>query len=102
MVFYRSPAEPNRFETGGLTAAVLGLTRANTGAITLEVAGAPLRIPVISETGFANEPVTDASRYGNREWVRGLLARAGSSDIGIRAVGKAAKRGCLLYTSRCV
>lgn len=93
MVFYRSPAEPNRFETGGLTAAVLGLTRANTGAITLEVAGAPLRIPVISETGFANEPVTDASRYGNREWVRGLLARAGSSDIGIRAVGEAAKRG---------
>ncbi len=93
MVFYRAPAEPNRFETGGLTAAVLGLTRAHTGAITLEVAGAPLRIPVISETGFANEPVTDASRYGNREWVRGVLAKAGSSDIGIRAVGEAANRG---------
>ena len=37
MVFYRSPAEPNRFETGGLTAAVLGLTRAYTGAITLSL-----------------------------------------------------------------
>lgn len=93
MVFYRAPTEPNRFETGGLTAAVLGLTRAHTGAITLEVAGAPLRIPVISETGFANEPVTDASRYGNREWVRGVLAKASSSDIGLRAVGEAANTG---------
>ena len=92
MAFYRAPTEANRFETGGLTAAVLGLTRAHTGAITLEVAGAQLGIPVISETGFANEPDTDASRYGNREWVRGLLSRAGSSDIGIGAVRAAVSR----------
>lgn len=86
VVFYRSPAEPNQFDTGGLTAAVLSLTRAHTGAITLEVAGAPLRIPVISESGFANEPETDASRYENRQWLRELLARAGRSAMGIQAV----------------
>lgn len=93
VVFYRSPAEPNQFETGGLTAAVLSLTRAHTGAITLEVAGAPLRIPVISESGFANEPETDASRYDNREWARGLLASARTSDAGIQLVRDAEQRG---------
>ncbi len=81
VVFYRAPTEPHRFDTGGLTAAVLGLTRALTGAITLEIAGGPLRIPVISESGFANEPDTDGSRFENRQWVRTLLerARAGGS-----------------------
>lgn len=86
VAFYRSPAEPARFETGGLTAAVLGLTRAQTGAITLEVMGAPLRIPAISETGFANEPDTDASRFDNREWVRAAFARASQSSIAIAEV----------------
>lgn len=93
VVFYRSPAEPARADTGGLTAAVLGLTRAHTGAITLEVAGAPLRIPVISETGFANEPGTDASRFENRAWVRGLLAKAVGGDAGIAAVHEAIAGG---------
>ena len=91
VAFYRSPAEPARFETGGLTAAVLGLTRAQTGAITLEVMGAPLRIPAISETGFANEPDTDASRFDNREWVRAAFARASQSSIAIAEVRAAAE-----------
>jgi len=86
VAYYRAPAESRRFETGGLTAAVLGLTRANTGAITLEVMGAPLRIPVISETGFANEPDTDASRFENREWVRAALERAALSGVAIQEV----------------
>lgn len=93
VVFYRSPAEASRFETGGLTAAVLGLTRAHTGAITLEVTGAPLRIPVISDSGFANEPDTDASRYENRVWVRNLISRAGSSSDGIDRVRNAEGAG---------
>lgn len=92
VVFYRSPTEPDRHETGGLTAAVLGLTRAHTGAITLEVAGSPLRIPVISESGFANEPNTDASRFENREWVRGVLERSGRSSIGIAPMRDAERR----------
>lgn len=80
-LFYRPPAETERFDTGGLTAAVLGLTRGSTGAITLEPAGPPLRLPVISETGFANEPDTDATRPENREWVRRLLVRAGEARV---------------------
>lgn len=80
VVFYRAPTEPHRFDTGGLTAAVLGLTRAQTGAITLEIAGGPLRIPVISESGFANEPDTDGSRFENRQWVRALLERARAGE----------------------
>lgn len=73
-LFYRPPADPGRFDTGGLTAAVLGLTRGSTGEITLEAAGPALRIPVISESGLAAEPATDASRTDNREWVRSLVS----------------------------
>ncbi|MGI8392541.1 aldehyde dehydrogenase family protein [Leucobacter sp. W1038] len=75
-LFYRPPADTERFDTGGLTAAVLGLTRGSTGRIILEPAGPSLRLPVISESGFANEPDTDATRPENREWVRRLLAQA--------------------------
>lgn len=80
-LFYRPPAETERFDTGGLTAAVLGLTRGSTGVITLAPAGPPLRLPVISESGFANEPDTDATQTENREWVRRLLARAGEARL---------------------
>lgn len=73
-LFYRPPADPDRFDTGGLTAAVLGLTRGSTGEIALEAAGPALRIPVISESGLAAEPATDASRTENREWVRSLVS----------------------------
>lgn len=75
-LFYRSPDEPARFDTGGLTAAVLGLGRDLTGAIQLEPLAAPRTIPVISESGFANEPNTDASIPANREWAREQLQRA--------------------------
>ncbi len=78
-LFYRPPADTERFDTGGLTAAVLGLTRGSTGHIVLEPAGPPLRVPVVSASGFANEPETDASRADNRDWVRRLLAAAGES-----------------------
>ena len=76
-LFYRAPDEPTRFDTGGLTAAVLGLGRDATGAIQLEpLAPEPLAIPVVSESGFANEPGTDASLPANREWAREQLHRA--------------------------
>lgn len=75
-LFYRAPDEPARFDTGGLTAAVLGLGRDLTGAIQLEPLATPRAIPVISESGFANEPNTDASIPANREWVREQLQRA--------------------------
>ncbi|MBK0422125.1 aldehyde dehydrogenase family protein [Leucobacter sp. CSA2] len=75
-LFYRAPDEPSQFDTGGLTAAVLGLIRGDTGEFQLEAISAPVPIPVVSASGFANEPQTDASLAGNRDWVRGVLARA--------------------------
>lgn len=76
-LFYRAPDEPAKHDTGGLTAAVLGLTRGETGELVIEES-APLRpIPVVSRTGFANEPPTDGSLAANREWARSLLRRAG-------------------------
>lgn len=86
VAFYRAPTDQHPIETGGLTAAVLGLTRAQTGAITLEVSGPPLRVPVVSDSGFANEPATDASRYENRVWVRELIDRAQHGQEGVEAV----------------
>ncbi|MFD5598412.1 aldehyde dehydrogenase family protein [Leucobacter sp. NPDC058333] len=76
-LFYRAPDEPARFETGGLTAAVLGLTRGSTGEFTLEAIAPPRAIPAVSESGFANEPGTDATVAANREWARELLTHAG-------------------------
>jgi len=75
-VFYRPPADDERFDTGGLTAAVLGLGRDATGQIVVEADGPALRVPVVSESGFAAEPDTDATKADNREWARGLLERA--------------------------
>lgn len=75
-LFYRAPDEPTTHDTGGLTAAVLGLAQGLTGEVVLE-AVAPLRdIPVVSRSGFANEPPTDGSLTANREWARGLLRAA--------------------------
>lgn len=85
-LFYRPPADPERLDTGGLTAAVLGLSRAETGEIAVAPAGPPLRVPVVSGSGFANEPDTDAVPAENRAWVRRLLERAATS----RAAGSAA------------
>lgn len=83
-LFYRSPDEPARFDTGGLTAAVLGLSRGATGAFQLEEFAPPRAIPAVSDSGFANEPGTDASLPANREWMREQLrlanARVGQED----------------------
>src|SRR5690606_3935782 len=75
-LFYRAPDETARFDTGGLTAAVLGLTRGETGQVELTEVTAARAIPIVSETGFANEPDTDASRTENRDWARRLVALA--------------------------
>ncbi|MBL3699624.1 aldehyde dehydrogenase family protein [Leucobacter luti] len=75
-LFYRAPDEPARFDTGGLTAAVLGLSRGATGAFTLSELAPPRGIPALSESGFANEPNTDASLPANREWLREQLGHA--------------------------
>ncbi|UOQ59652.1 proline dehydrogenase family protein [Leucobacter rhizosphaerae] len=75
-LFYRAPDEPARFETGGLTAAVLGLSRGSTGDLRLGELAPPKAIPAVSGSGFAAEPETDASTAENREWARGLLERA--------------------------
>jgi RHH-type proline utilization regulon transcriptional repressor/proline dehydrogenase/delta 1-pyrroline-5-carboxylate dehydrogenase len=75
-LFYREPDEPARLETGGLTAAVLGLTRGATGELTLEEFVPPRAIPVVSQSGFANEPETDAGVAANRDWARELLVGA--------------------------
>ncbi len=76
-LFYRAPDEPATHDTGGLTAAVLGLARNATGEVILEAVAPQHAIPVVSRTGFANEPPTDGSLAANREWARGLLRQAG-------------------------
>ena len=75
-LFYRAPDEAARFDTGGLTAAVLGLTQGETGELELSDVAPPRAIPVISASGFACEPATDATLRANREWARELLQRA--------------------------
>ena len=75
-LFYRAPDEPARFETGGLTAAVLGLSRGSTGELRLGALAPPRAIPAISNSGFASEPETDASVPENRAWAREVLERA--------------------------
>lgn len=92
VAYYRDPTEGGRADTGGLTAAVLGLTRSHTGVLTVEVAGRHDLIPVVSGSGFANEPQTDATRFENREWMRRLFARARRSDIGMAEVAEAEAR----------
>lgn len=88
-LFYRPPAEERRFDTGGLTAAVLGLTRGSQGEVTLEPAGVPLRVPVVAESGFANEPDTDATHAENRGWARALVTAAIASRDGADQPGEA-------------
>ena len=56
-LFYRAPDHPDMRETGGLTAAVLSLNR-NTDTGEIELATEPKAVPIISESGFANKPVT--------------------------------------------
>ncbi|MGO3147128.1 MAG: aldehyde dehydrogenase family protein [Leucobacter sp.] len=76
-LFYRAPDEQRPNDTGGLTAAVLGLSRGSTGEVVMEEVLPARSIPVRSRSGFANEPATDGAIEANREWARGLLRRAG-------------------------
>ncbi len=87
--YYRDPTEPVTGSTAGLTAAVLSLTRAHTGALTVELAGPLQRVPVLSATGFASEPITDATRFDNRQWATSLVARADGSTLGLDRVNAA-------------
>lgn len=91
--FYRAPDATERLDTGGLTAAVLGLGRDATGQIVVEPSGPPRRVPVISESGFAAEPDTDPSLRRNREWARGVLMRAGALRAEQRPIGPAGPGG---------
>lgn len=74
-LFYRPPEEPAKFDTGGLTTAVLGLHRNETGELRLQELAAPRAIPVVSETGLACEPETDMLVAENRQWVRDVVRR---------------------------
>ncbi|MBC9954165.1 aldehyde dehydrogenase family protein [Leucobacter sp. cx-42] len=84
-LFYKAPDETTRFDTGGLTAAVLGLNHQETGEITLEEFAPARTIPAVSASGFANEPLTDACVAANRTWVRELLVRSASVTAGTEA-----------------
>ncbi|GAA3592319.1 bifunctional proline dehydrogenase/L-glutamate gamma-semialdehyde dehydrogenase [Klugiella xanthotipulae] len=90
-LYYRTPdlTDPGQ-EAGGLTAAVLGLTRGSGGDTdeqpVLEPAAVPDQIPVVSHTGLAHEPNTDPSIPANREWAAGVLGRVGDSTIGSEGV----------------
>src|SRR5690606_6217198 len=82
------PTEAYRFDTGGLTAAVMNLHRGADARVRVTHEAAQ-RIPVISDTGFANEPDTDAAQPRNRTWVRRHLHEAQQSSIGAPAVANA-------------
>ncbi|MBL3685511.1 aldehyde dehydrogenase family protein [Leucobacter zeae] len=81
-LFYRPPEDPVAFDTGGLTAAVLGLGRGSGGGFALEAVVPPKPIPVVSASGFVNEPPTDATVAANREWARDLLRRSAAQAEG--------------------
>lgn len=87
-LMYRPPTEAYRFDTGGLTAAVMNLHRGADARVRVTHEAAQ-RIPVISDTGFANEPDTDAAQPRNRTWVRRHLHEAQQSSIGAPAVANA-------------
>lgn len=80
-LFYRPADNLSSGDTGGLTAAVLGLnTNPDTGEIIIETALAPRRIPVISTSGFCAEPGTDVTSISNRKWFRKQLRAADSLE----------------------
>lgn len=100
-LMYRPPTEAYRFDTGGLTAQVMRLQR-NQGESTEPVRVATTlqqRIPVISTSGFASEPDTDAALAHNREWMREQLriaqasARTDVTQVGMWAVDATVERG---------
>ena len=89
-LMYRPPTEAYRFDTGGLTAAVMQLHRDADRPIRVR-ADQQARIPVISDSGFACEPDTDAAQHRNRVWMRAQLKRA-AQHTAERAPGAAGVR----------
>lgn len=81
-LMYRPPTEALRFDTGGLTAQVMRLHHDGSSPLRLHAERAQ-RVPVVSDSGFACEPDTDAVQTHNRAWVRARLTRAGASRIGV-------------------
>ena len=90
-LMYRPPTEAYRFDTGGLTAAVMRLQRDPDSRMRVRHEREQ-RIPVVSDTGFANEPDTDAALAHNRDWMREVLERARRSQVG-EASREAARTG---------
>lgn len=87
-LMYRPPTDAYEFDTGGLTAAVMNLHRGADARVRVTHEGAQ-RIPVISDTGFAAEPDTDAAQARNRSWVRQHLQKAQQATTGAAAVENA-------------
>lgn len=84
-LFYR-PTETVLNETGGLTAAVLGLSEdSETGEIVVDSVKEHRTVPVVSTTGFASEPVTDPLSPINRRWMRSNLEAAGQATTASKA-----------------
>ncbi|MDO4241929.1 MAG: hypothetical protein Q4C71_05295, partial [Microbacteriaceae bacterium] len=82
-LFYRPQDDANMANTGGLTAAVLGLRGDDeTGEIVLEKT-AVRTVPVVSESGFSAEPGTDVSLMHNRDWLLNQIVsgRSESEEI---------------------
>lgn len=89
-LFYRPADDPFMRETGGLTAAVLGLNSdPDTGEIILEQQVLPRTVPVVSESGFAAEPGTDVTRFPNRQWFRAQIAADPEADLEANSAGSA-------------
>ncbi len=80
-LFYRPAEQPGESDDlSGMTQAVLRLDELDAREQpVLEPAALPDALPVVSLSGFVNEPATDPSRPANREWATALLARAADS-----------------------
>ncbi|WGD37661.1 bifunctional proline dehydrogenase/L-glutamate gamma-semialdehyde dehydrogenase [Lysinibacter sp. HNR] len=93
-LFHRRAEEPGPDTLDeGMTQAVMRLSDMEEASHPiLEPAALPDDIPVVSLTGFVNEPNTDPSRAANRAWAEGLLARAADTVLPEEALAAAAVR----------
>lgn len=99
-LFYR-PTETVLNETGGLTAAVLGLSEdSETGEIVVDSVKEHRTVPVVSTTGFASEPVTDPLSPINRRWMRSNLEAAGQAETAGQAEAAQIARSAAAAQSR--
>ncbi|WP_166988008.1 proline dehydrogenase family protein [Canibacter zhoujuaniae] len=82
-LFFHPAGDTHMYETGGLTAAVLGLSRnQETGEIILDQAAQTRSLPIVSDSGFANEPETDATVAVNRDWFKQQLQDRAAAAAG--------------------